>query len=307
MKLSIWLCFLPLVVATSGNNAHRRRSTCPGTGQKGGKSQTGGTVQPGGSGEAGGGHGSSSAAVPPVGAPPVVSASSTAPPSTGTGTSKPSNATCTTQTITDHFKKFDDTIWQLLTGSTSDLHYSSKGLDMVLTTPSDITGALPAIVLSTKLEFLPPAFFEIDMQSSAASGCISTAIFFAGTGSDEIDLEFTGLNSEAGDAPQTVVWSKGQRVTFSMDAVNGISPSSGFHKWRVDWTTSSVTLSVDGKLVRTMSPVKGLGWPVNQGLPFRMGPWLDDSPGWAGVPNAQKDAHPTQSVHSITISGCVPH
>jgi len=204
-------------------------------------------------------------------------------------------STCKKQSFTDKFTSFNSKIWTLDVGTKSMLSYShSTGLNMTL------SQANQNIVLRSKMKFKLPFSFTVVEEASQAPGIVSPAIFRGDDGSDEVDLELVGATPKS---LQTVVWKLGKRLMYSLaDAPSGFKPAQ-FNTYTLAVTTSSLTLELNGKLVRTMKRKSGAPWPT-QGLPFAMGPWASNSPDWAGALDWKKNAHPVMRVKSLTVTGC---
>jgi hypothetical protein len=64
-------------------------------------------------------------------------------------------------------------------------------------------------------------------------------------------------------------------VSYNMDAVAGIDPTSGFNTYEMAWNGQSVALSINGNQVRQLNKTTQK-W-ATQALSFRMGPWASKS------------------------------
>lgn len=199
--------------------------------------------------------------------------------------------------MTDHFASLNTGHFFIEDGSASMAQFDNT-LGLTMTLDKDHEN----FVLSTRRKFVAPSSFTIDMRPSNAPGIVSPVVFGFG-GGDEIDLEFVGGFPKS---VQTVVWHQGNRISFNTsNAPNGMNPTAGFHKYTIAWTNTSVSLSIDGKLVRKQVRKSGQDW-ASEPSAILFGPWAaTDNPGWAGVLDWTANPRPKFRVRSISIDGCV--
>ena len=94
---------------------------------------------------------------------------------------------------------------------------------------------------------------EVVMQAAPGAGIISSSVLISDD-LDEIDWEFSGNNfgSSSGKV-QTNYFGKGITGNYDRGTQPSVdSPQTEFHTYTIDWTSTSLTWSVDGTALRTL-------------------------------------------------------
>jgi len=158
------------------------------------------------------------------------------------------------------------------------------------------TGAGAGLILGKKgdnptLETTGYMFFgslEVTLKAAPGQGVV-TSIVMLSDSLDEIDWELVGGN--AGQV-QSNYFGKGDTSSYDRAAWHNIaSPQTIFHTYKVDWTPSAMTLSVDGAVVRALNYKDAQGgtrYPQSP-MKVRLGIWAGGDPSngqgtvdWAG-------------------------
>ena len=118
----------------------------------------------------------------------------------------------------------------------------------------------------------------------------------------EIDIELTGLNSKRA---WLNVWKNHKQSPVPVDL--SFDVSQGWHRFEVDWQPTSMTWSIDGKVVlkRTDAQIK-ITAPGNANYKLAMNSWVNTTPetgpGWAGVFQYPGDIIPASQFRNLTFT-----
>ncbi|EEP76195.1 conserved hypothetical protein [Uncinocarpus reesii 1704] len=133
-------------------------------------------------------------------------------------------------------------------------------------------------------------FGHLDVEIKAAPGQgIVSSVFMVSDSRDEIDWEWVGGNN---GQVQTNFFGKGQTATYDRSVWH---PNPGnqdaFHKYSIDWTSERIEFSIDGNLIRTVTPndANAKGQYPQTPMRIRFGSWAGGDPNnsqgtidWAG-------------------------
>ena len=145
------------------------------------------------------------------------------------------------------------------------------------------------------------------MKAAPGAGIVSSLVLQSDT-LDEIDMEWLGAdNSEV----QTNYFGKGDVTTYNRGAFNPAPNNQGeFITYTIDWTSSQVTWSVNGQVVRVLTPATA---DTNQypqtPMQVKFGSWSggdsSNAPGtiaWARGPTDYSQGPFTMSVKSLAVT-----
>ncbi|KAG9552093.1 concanavalin A-like lectin/glucanase, partial [Aureobasidium melanogenum] len=128
----------------------------------------------------------------------------------------------------------------------ANLHFSSKGAEFAVAKRFDS----PQLWTNFYVRY---GRIEIVAQVASGIGIVSSAVLLSDD-LDEIDLEFSGNNfGDTVSKGQNNYYGKG--ITGDYDRASFFdvaSPQTQFHTYTVDWTSTALTWSVDGTIVRTL-------------------------------------------------------
>ncbi|KAG9723713.1 concanavalin A-like lectin/glucanase, partial [Aureobasidium melanogenum] len=154
---------------------------------------------------------------------------------------------------------------------------------------------------------------EVVAQVASGTGIVSSAVLLSDD-LDEIDLEFSGNNfGDTVSKGQNNYYGKG--ITGDYDRAsffNVASPQTQFHTYTVDWTSTALTWSVDGTIVRTLYAANadnGTHQYPQTPAKFQLGIWAAGDYGnawgtvsWAGGYTDYTQAPFTMYVKSVQIT-----
>ncbi|KAH0269916.1 carbohydrate-binding module family 50 protein, partial [Aureobasidium melanogenum] len=158
---------------------------------------------------------------------------------------------------------------------------------------------------------------EVVAQVAPGTGIVSSAVLMSDD-LDEIDLEFSGNNfGDTVSKGQNNYYGKG--ITGDYDRAsffNVASPQTQFHTYTVDWTSTSLTWSVDGTIVRTLYAANadsGSHQYPQTPAKFQLGIWAGGDYGnawgtvsWAGGYTNYTQAPFTMYIKSVQITNYNP-
>ncbi|KAH0014374.1 concanavalin A-like lectin/glucanase, partial [Aureobasidium melanogenum] len=158
---------------------------------------------------------------------------------------------------------------------------------------------------------------EVVAQVASGIGIVSSAVLLSDD-LDEIDLEFSGNNfGDTVSKGQNNYYGKG--ITGDYDRAsffNVASPQTQFHTYTVDWTSTALTWSVDGTIVRTLYAANadnGTHQYPQTPAKFQLGVWAAGDYGnawgtvsWAGGYTDYTQAPFTMYVKSVQITNYNP-
>ncbi|KAH0256756.1 carbohydrate-binding module family 50 protein, partial [Aureobasidium melanogenum] len=158
---------------------------------------------------------------------------------------------------------------------------------------------------------------EVVAQVASGTGIVSSAVLLSDD-LDEIDLEFSGNNfGDTVSKGQNNYYGKG--ITGDYDRAsffNVASPQTQFHTYTVDWTSTALTWSVDGIIVRTLYTANadnGSHQYPQTPAKFQLGIWAAGDYGnawgtvsWAGGYTDYTQAPFTMYVKSVQITNYNP-
>ncbi|KKK21328.1 hypothetical protein ARAM_004078 [Aspergillus rambellii] len=153
---------------------------------------------------------------------------------------------------------------------------------------------------------------EVVLQAAPGTGIVSSIVLESDV-LDEVDWEALG-----GDTTQiqTNYFGKGDTTTYDRGSYESVaSPQTTFHTYTVDWSTSAITWSIDGAVVRTLTydeAKSGTRFPQTP-MRLRLGIWAggdsDNAPGtieWAGGKTDYSAGPFTMYVKSVHIENTNP-
>ncbi|KAK9454199.1 concanavalin A-like lectin/glucanase domain-containing protein [Dipodascopsis uninucleata] len=155
---------------------------------------------------------------------------------------------------------------------------STNGLDMTISQ----LGQSPTLASNFYIFY---GKVEVETQAAPGQGIVSSIVLLSDT-NDEIDFEWIG--GDTGHV-QTNWFSKGDTLSTGRGGISSVSnPQSTFHTYTIDWTSTSLTWSIDGSAVRTVSSTAPQGYPQTP-MQLKVGSWVGGDPsnavgtiGWAG-------------------------
>jgi hypothetical protein len=132
---------------------------------------------------------------------------------------------------------------------------------------------------------------EVTMQVAPGIGLVSS-IVLQSDDLDEIDWEMLGSTPTQA---QSNYFGKGNIATYDRAETHPVNSVAGFHTYAMDWTQGTLNWSIDGKVVRTLTPaqVQGDFYPQTP-MQLRIGSWAAGDPGnapgtirlWSLLPRA---------------------
>ncbi|RKF60985.1 putative extracellular glycosidase [Erysiphe neolycopersici] len=147
---------------------------------------------------------------------------------------------------------------------------------------------------------------SITMKSAPGAGIVSSLVLQSDT-LDEIDIEWLGIRSSD---LQTNYFGKGDTTTYDRGAFNSApNHQNRFITYTVEWTSSQITWSVDGKVVRILTPSTSASNQYPQTpMQVKFGAWSGgdsaNTPGtisWSGGPTDYSKGPFTMTVKSIAV------
>lgn len=142
------------------------------------------------------------------------------------------------------------------------------------------------------------------MKVAPGAGIVSSLVFLSDT-LDEIDWEWIG--SDIGQA-QSNYFGKGNTATYDRVAYHPVNHQE-YHDYGIEWTPEFVKWSIDGNVVRTLTPnqVKGDFYPQTP-MQIKVGSWSGGDPGndpgtiqWAQGPTDYKKGPFDMIVKSLKV------
>ncbi|KAH0386804.1 carbohydrate-binding module family 50 protein, partial [Aureobasidium melanogenum] len=190
------------------------------------------------------------------------------------------------------------------------LNFSSKGAEFTVAKRFDS----PQLFSNFYVHY---ARVEVVAQVASGIGIVSSAVLLSDD-LDEIDLEFSGNNfGDTVSKGQNNYYGKG--ITGDYDRASFFdvaSPQTQFHTYTVDWTSTALTWSVDGTIVRTLYAANadnGTHQYPQTPAKFQLGIWAAGDYGnawgtvsWAGGYTDYTQAPFTMYVKSVQITNYNP-
>ncbi|KAG9675510.1 carbohydrate-binding module family 50 protein, partial [Aureobasidium melanogenum] len=192
----------------------------------------------------------------------------------------------------------------------ANLNFSSKGAEFTVAKRFDS----PQLFTNFYVHY---ARIQVVAQVASGTGIVSSAVLLSDD-LDEIDLEFSGNNfGDTVSKGQNNYYGKG--ITGDYDRAsffNVASPQKQFHTYTVDWTSTALTWSVDGTIVRTLYAANadnGTHQYPQTPAKFQLGIWAAGDYGnawgtvsWAGGYTDYTQAPFTMYVKSVQITNYNP-
>ncbi|KAI4143109.1 MAG: hypothetical protein LQ340_007113 [Diploschistes diacapsis] len=214
----------------------------------------------------------------------------------------PLNVTCSAdaalgKSVLYDFTKGPSTDWSLSTGSFPT--FNSLGAEF------SIVNMLDSPTLSSNW-YIMFGHYDIVLKAASGQGAISSVVLLSDD-LDEIDFEFLGAQD---NNVQTNYFGKGITGNYDREiTVPVASPQETFHTYSVDWTAEAITWSIDGNVMRTLTPQTA---DTNQypQTPMRMkiGTWPSGDPSepegviqWGGGLINYNDGPFTMTVQSVRV------
>jgi beta-glucanase (GH16 family) len=148
---------------------------------------------------------------------------------------------------------------------------------------------------------------EITMKAAPGAGIVSTLVLESDD-LDEIDMEWLGAD---GTEVQTNYFGKGQTTDYNRGAFNpAANNQAGFITYTVEWTSTQITWSVGGNIVRVLTPATADTDQYPQ-TPMRIkfGAWSGGDPSnaagtiaWARGPTNYANGPFTMVVQSLAVT-----
>lgn len=127
--------------------------------------------------------------------------------------------------------------------------------------------------------------YEVTMKAAPGQGIVSTLVLQSDD-LDEIDWELLGSYDTQG---QTNYFGKGEASTSPRAVSYKLSDTTYQHTYGVQWTSSQITWSVDGTIVRTLRAQDAFGQYPQTPCRLKIGAWAGGDPSnapgtiaWAG-------------------------
>ncbi|POS87817.1 hypothetical protein EPUL_000682 [Erysiphe pulchra] len=148
---------------------------------------------------------------------------------------------------------------------------------------------------------------SMTMKTAPGAGIVSSLVLQSDT-LDEIDMEWLGARTSD---MQTNYFGKGDTTTYDRGAFNPVpNHQNRFITYTVEWTSSQITWSVDGKVVRILTPSTAASNQYPQTpMQVKFGVWSGgdsaNSPGtisWSGGPTEYSKGPFTMTVKSIAVT-----
>ncbi|TIA79674.1 concanavalin A-like lectin/glucanase [Aureobasidium pullulans] len=158
---------------------------------------------------------------------------------------------------------------------------------------------------------------EIVAQVAPGTGIVSSAVLMSDD-ADEIDWEWSGNNfRDSAGKGQNNYYGKGIVGDYDRGSFFSVaSPQTQFHTYTIDWTSTALTWSVDGTIVRTLLAANtdsGSHQYPQTPAKFQLGIWAGGDPGnawgtvdWAGGYTDFTKAPFTMYVKSVKITNYNP-
>lgn len=147
---------------------------------------------------------------------------------------------------------------------------------------------------------------EVKMKAAPGLGIVSSVVFQSDV-LDEIDWEWLGGNA---NEVQSNYFGKGDTSSFDRGAFHPVANHLESHTYTVEWTAQNVIWSIDGNVVRTLTPEQVSGGDLYPQTPMqiKLGIWAggdpDNSEGtilWAGGETDYSKAPFDMVVESVMI------
>jgi beta-glucanase (GH16 family) len=148
---------------------------------------------------------------------------------------------------------------------------------------------------------------EITMKSALGAGIVSSLVLQSDD-LDEIDMEWLGAD---GTQVQTNYFGKGQPTTYNRGAFNPAANNQNeFVTYTVEWTSTQITWSVGGTVVRVLTPATADANQYPQTpMQVKFGSWSGGDPSnapgtiaWARGPTNYADGPFTMTVQSLAVT-----
>ncbi|KEQ65385.1 concanavalin A-like lectin/glucanase, partial [Aureobasidium melanogenum CBS 110374] len=222
----------------------------------------------------------------------------------------PPNLGLTNNTYTIDFTQQTTTPPDWTLSNYANINFSSKGAEFTVAKRFDS----PQLWTNWYIHY---GRVEVVAQVAPGTGIVSSAVLMSDD-LDEIDLEFSGNNfGDTVSKGQNNYYGKG--ITGDYDRAsffNVASPQTQFHTYTVDWTSTSLTWSVDGTIVRTLYAANadsGSHQYPQTPAKFQLGIWAGGDYGnawgtvsWAGGYTNYTQAPFTMYVKSVQITNYNP-
>ncbi|KAG9689796.1 carbohydrate-binding module family 50 protein, partial [Aureobasidium melanogenum] len=222
----------------------------------------------------------------------------------------PPNLGLTNNTYTIDFTQQTTTPPDWTLSNYANINFSSKGAEFTVAKRFDS----PQLWTNWYIHY---GRVEVVAQVAPGTGIVSSAVLMSDD-LDEIDLEFSGNNfGNTVSKGQNNYYGKG--ITGDYDRAsffNVASPQTQFHTYTVDWTSTSLTWSVDGTVVRTLYAANtdnGSHQYPQTPAKFQLGIWAGGDYGnawgtvsWAGGYTNYTQAPFTMYVKSVQITNYNP-
>ncbi|KAI9834978.1 MAG: copper resistance protein [Sarea resinae] len=153
---------------------------------------------------------------------------------------------------------------------------------------------------------------ETVVKAAPGKGIVSSVVLESDD-LDEVDWEFTGTNTSS---CETNYFGKGNTANYDRSIYYPVTtPQDSFHTYTVNWTTSSITWSIDGNVVRTLASSaanSGSDFPQTP-MRVKIGIWAGGDPTnsegtieWAGGETDYSSGPYTMYVKSVKIENSSP-
>ena len=147
---------------------------------------------------------------------------------------------------------------------------------------------------------------EVVLKTAPGKGAVSSVVLQSDD-LDEVDWEWLGAQE---NIVQTNYFGKGNTTTYDREVdVSVTTPEQAFHTYSVDWTADALTWSIDGMVLRTVTPqnAKTNQYPQTP-MRLKIGTWPGGDPtlnpgvvAWAGGPIDYSKGPYTMTVQSVKV------
>lgn len=186
------------------------------------------------------------------------------------------------------------------TPSSDTVSYGSNGVSFTVSQSGDA----PQL---TSVFYIMFGKVEITMQAAPGAGIVS-ALVLQSDDLDEIDMEWLGADSTQ---VQTNYFGKGILTTYNRGEFNPTpNNQDGFVTYMIEWTSTQITWSVGGNIVRVLTPATADANQYPQTpMQVKLGAWSGGDPSnpagtiaWARGPTNYSDGPFTMVVQSLAVT-----
>lgn len=202
-------------------------------------------------------------------------------------------------TYTYDFTQKNEAAPDFIASGQGNIHYEQDGAHFRLAKRLDGP-------LITSRFYIMYGLVEVKMKAAPGLGIVSSVVFQSDV-LDEIDWEWLGGNA---NEVQSNYFGKGDTSSYDRGAFHPVANHLESHTYSVEWTAQSIKWSIDGNVVRTLTPDQVSGGDLYPQTPMqiKLGIWAggdpDNSEGtilWAGGETDYSKAPFDMVVEKVTI------